>query len=135
MQKYIKSKYVVLQEENGQETYLSCRGNAEIYRYNDDILCLYTPFISSKIIKAMQNIQTDCIKGDCECIFYFKESDLSKVDKVIKIKTKDKYRLKKPIEPISPLFVDKENNIRYHIKCDNCINACKQSYKIVVHCS
>lgn len=135
MQKYIKSKYVVLQEENGQETYLSCRGGAEIYRYSDDILCLYVPFTSYKIIKNMKNIQIDYFDGDCEHIFYFKETDLPKVDKVIKIKTRDKYRLEKPIEPIFPFFIDEENNICYHIKCDNCINACKQSYKAVVHCN
>lgn len=125
MLKYINSKKVVLLEENGQETYLPCQNGIKIYRYDEDNLCLYMRSHSPTVIKKLEKFAELFVDSDRKCVYKFKEKDLGKVDKIIKINTKSGKRLRKPPE---------ERN-DYAKKCIRCKHNCKQfSFAKVLEC-
>ncbi len=78
--------------ENGENTYIKCKKNCEIYRYSSEVLVLYIP--TSKRGKMYLNLLKPYVfkydNGDMEYRLYFKESDLDKVVEVAKPSTQGK---------------------------------------------
>ena len=115
MNKYI-GKYRVMCERdlrdnkpinNGENTYIKCRYNAEIYRFSSEVLVLYVPSRQRAIYyqKALDNICFNCEYGDYEGRLYFYEKDIEKVTEICKpylkginIKPKNKRSYKENVE-------------------------------------
>lgn len=115
MNKYI-GKYRVLCERdletnkpinNGENTYIKCKKNAQVYRYNDEVLVLYVPSRPTALYyeKCLNNACFRYDYSDYEGQFYFYEENIDKVMEVCKpfvsgknIKPKNKRSYKENVE-------------------------------------
>lgn len=74
-------------------SYIKCKNKGQIYRYNTDVLALYTTLHRGKyIIKQFNNLISSFEESDFESIIYFKEEYIEQFAEIGKaiIKGKDK---------------------------------------------
>lgn len=94
MEKYIGKYRVVCERDlrdnkpinNGENLYIKCRKNNEIYRYNSEVLVLYVPS-RQRALYYEKVLNSVCFKveySDYEGKLYFYEKDIEEVAKVCK---------------------------------------------------
>ncbi len=113
MHKYI-NKYRVLQEinletkkptTNNSDTFLICKNNIQIFRYDKDNLSIYFPTTNSRLKyePLLKKFKIELLSdGDFESTFLFKEINFLEVAEIVKPQTKGK-----SIDPKSKQTVNK----------------------------
>lgn len=81
--------------KNNDDTFLKCKYNSEIYRYNEDTLALYltSTNTANNVIPKLKEAGVKLtlhIEGDTEYIYLFPEKDIDKVAAIMKPQIKGK---------------------------------------------
>lgn len=81
--------------KNEDDTYLKCKYNTQVYRYNKDTLAIL--FVANRTVKNMLPVLKKAgvhlrlhTKGDYESTYLFPEEELEKLAKIMKPITKGK---------------------------------------------
>ncbi|BDR74171.1 hypothetical protein K144316041_p20100 (plasmid) [Clostridium tetani] len=70
---------------DGKNTYIKCKSNCQIYRFDDEVLVLYVPSIrrGKNYLKLLKSVCFKYESGDKEVLLYFYEKDIEEILKIV----------------------------------------------------